>query len=99
MTMENYAKFEEELPFQNWHKEIDEFWLEHSKISKLCTLMGSFWSNYIMFALKKHREVIFDGTEDYFKIWRKTDLHFKKWLEEFRTFSPGHSKISKLGLW
>ena len=24
-----------DLPFQNWHEEIDEFWLEHSKISKL----------------------------------------------------------------
>ena len=38
---------------QNWHEDFDNFWREHSKISKLCTLMGSFWPNYIMFELKK----------------------------------------------
>ena len=33
------------------------------------------------------------------KIWRKTDLWFGKWHEEFGKFSPEHSKVSKLGLW
>ena len=37
----------------NWHKEFEEFWPEHSKISKICTLMGCFWPKYIMFELKK----------------------------------------------
>ena len=36
----------------NWHKEFEEFWPEHSKISKICTLMGCFWPMYIMFELK-----------------------------------------------
>ena len=31
-----------DLPVQNWHKECDKFSLKHSKISKFCTLMGSF---------------------------------------------------------
>ena len=26
---------------------------------------------------------MFGGTEDWYKIWRKTDLHFLKWHEEF----------------
>ena len=30
------------LSVQNWHEKFDEFWLEHSKISKICTLMGCF---------------------------------------------------------
>ena len=42
---------------------------------------------------------MFDGTEDWWKLWRKTDLWFQKWHEKFGTFSPEHSKVSKLGLW
>ena len=43
-----------DLPFQNWHEEFDEFWPEHSKDSKICTLMDSFWPTYVMFKLKKY---------------------------------------------
>ena len=42
-----------DLSVQNWHEEFDKFWPEHSKISKICTLMGFFWTKYIMFELKK----------------------------------------------
>ena len=42
---------------------------------------------------------MFDGIEDWCKIWRKTDLHFQKWHEEFHKFSPEHLKVSKFGLW
>ena len=38
---------------QNWYGEFDEFWSEHSKVSKICILMGYFWPKYIMFELKK----------------------------------------------
>ena len=60
------------LPVQNWHKKFDEFWSEHSKISKNCILRGEictlylnlhlnlhficFWTKYIMFELKKSLE-------------------------------------------
>ena len=84
-----------DLSVQNWHEEFDEFWPEHSKISKICTLMGCFWPKYIMFELKKYRRVMFDGTEDWCKIWRKTDLYFLKWHEEFGKFSPEHVRKSK----
>ena len=54
-----------DLSFQNRHEEFDKFWPKHSKTSKICTLMGSFWSKYIMFELKNHTGVIFDGIEDW----------------------------------
>ena len=76
-----------ELSFQNWHEEFVKFWHEHFKVWKICTLMVSFWSKYIMFELKKYRGGMFDSTEDWCKMWRKTDLHFQKWREEFGKFS------------
>ena len=75
-----------DLSFQNWHEEFDEFWPEHSKVSKICTLMGSFWSKYLIFGLKRYRGVTLDGTEDWCKIWRKTDLCFEKWRDKFGKF-------------
>ena len=48
---------------------------------------------------KKYRGVIFHDTEGWCKIWRKTDLWFGKWHEEYGKFSPEHLKVSKLGLW
>ena len=42
-----------DLLVQNWHEEFDELWPEHSKISKICILMGCFWQKYILFELKK----------------------------------------------
>ena len=42
---------------------------------------------------------MFDGTENWFKIWGKTDFCFQKYHEEYDVFSPEHSKVSKLGLW
>ena len=43
-----------------------------------CTLMGWFWPKYIMFQLKKYKGVMSDGTQDWYKVWRKTDLCFQK---------------------
>ena len=47
---------------------------------------------------KMYSGVIFHYTEEWCKIWRKTDLWFGKW-QEFGKFSPEHSKVSILGLW
>ena len=87
-----------DLPFQNWHKEFDTFWLENSKVSKTYTSTGCFWPKYIIFGLKKYRKVIFHNTRVWCKIWRKVYLCFEKWHEEFGKFSPEHTKVSKLGL-
>ena len=40
--------------------------------------MGCFWPNYIMFELKKYRGVMFDCTQDWYKVWKKTNLCFQK---------------------
>ena len=64
----------------------------------LCTI-GSFCWNYIKFQLKKFRGIMSHDTEEWSKVWRKTDLWFQKWHKEFRKFSPGHLKLSKLELW
>ena len=61
---------------KNWYEEFDEFWSEHSKISKICALLSCLWPKHIMFKLKKYRGVMFDGTEDWCKIWWKTDSGF-----------------------
>ena len=45
------------------------------------------WPNYIMFELTKYRGAVFDGPENWCKIWRKTDLCFQKWHEEFVKFA------------
>ena len=42
-----------DLSFQNWNKKSDKCWPQHSKMSKTYTLVGSFWSKYIMFELRK----------------------------------------------
>ena len=79
---------------ENWHEEFNDFWLHHSKISIIWILMGCFWPNYIIFELRKYREVMFDGTQDWYKIWRKTDLSFqKRHDEEFSKFLFTRSKI------
>ena len=65
----------------------------------MCTLISSFPTKYIMFDLRKYRGVMFHDTEEWCKIWRKTDLWFGKWHEEFGKSLPEHSKVSKLGLW
>ena len=87
-----------DLSIQNWHDEFNGFWPKHLKVSKIVTLMGCLWPKNIMLELKKCRGVIFNSTEDCYKIRRKTYLLFQKWSEEFGKFLPEHSKVSKLGL-
>ena len=84
-----------DLLFQNWPKEFEKFWPERSKVSKIFTLMGSFWAKYILFELKKYRGVIFHKTEEGYKIWRRIDSLFKNWHKEFDKFWPEHSKSLK----
>ena len=87
-----------DFSFQNWHKEFHKFWLKHWKVSKISSLMGCFWPMYIMFELKKYRRFTFHVTREWCKIWKKSDLWFGKWHDEFGKFSPEHTKVQKLGL-
>ena len=42
-----------DLSVQNWHEVFDEFWPEHSKVIKICTLIGYFWPKHTLFELKE----------------------------------------------
>ena len=90
MIMKNYIKIEEELQSQNLTRALEK--------PNFFFLIGSFWAKYILFELQKYRRVFFHYTEEWCKIWRKTDLWFGKW-QEFGKFSPEHLKVSILGLW
>ena len=85
------------LLFKRW-QEFTEFWSEHSKVSKIFTLICQFCVKFITFDLKKYRGVILHDTEESYKIWRKSDLRFAKWHEEFGKFSSEHLKVSELVL-
>ena len=86
-----------DLSFQNWHKEFDTFWPEHSKVSKTCVLIGFLWPKYILFELQKYWGLSWHWRV--YKFWRKIDLWFAKRHEKFGKFSPEHLKVSKLGPW
>ena len=86
------------LLFQKW-QEFGEIWPKHLQVHKTCTFICSYCAKYLMFDLKKYRGVIFHDTKGWCKIWRKTDLWFGKWHEEYGKFSPEQLKVSKLGFW
>ena len=69
---------------------------EHLKVSKSFILMGSFWTKYILFELKRYRGVIVHEAEEGCKIWRGIDLSFQNWHQEFDKFWSEYSKVSKI---
>ena len=65
MTLKRDAKFGEELTcrFKIDMRNLTNFDPEHSKVSKIGTLMGSFGPKYkYMFELKKYRGLMFDSS-------------------------------------
>ena len=62
-----------DLSFENWHWEFDKFWPENSKVSKTFILMGSFWTKYILFELKR-------STEELSFMTLKSDAKFEEKL-------------------
>ena len=92
MTMKNDAKFEEELTcqFKIDMRNLTNFDLSTRKSQKNFALMSYFWPKYIMFELKKYRRVMFDDTEHWWKIWKKTDLCFMRNLANFHRLEKGN---------
>ena len=86
MTMKNNVKFEEELAchFNIDMRNLRNFDSSTCKSKKLL-FNWLLWPKFT-FELKKYRGVMFDGTDDWCKIWRKTDLCFQKWHKEFGKF-------------
>ena len=66
---------------------------------QIFTLISSLCTKHVTFDLKKYRGVIFHETEEWCKVWRKTELWLWKWYEEYGEFSPEHLKVSQLGFW
>ena len=55
-------------------------------------LLTAFVESIYNFLLKKYRGVMSHYPEDWYKVWRKTDLLFKKW-QEFGEFWSEHLKV------
>ena len=83
---------------QNWHEEFNKFWPKHLKISKICTLMGCFWPKYIMLQLRKYREVMFDGTQDWLKKFEGKLICCFKNDKNLVNFDPSTQKSPKFAL-
>ena len=81
---------------QKWHEQFGKTSLEHKKVSKLWTFLGSFNPKYNIYELKVYRGVICYDNEEWCKIWKEIDQSLQNWHEEFNKFWPEHSKISKI---
>ena len=79
------------LWFGKWHEEYDTF----SRALKTEILIGSFNPNLKKYELKIHRGVICHDNEELHKIWRRTDLSFQSWHDEFNEFWSEHLKVPK----
>ena len=51
-----------------------------------------------MFELKIYLRAMYHDSEEWFKIWRGTDLLFQNWHEEFDKFWPNRLKVSNICL-
>ena len=87
-----------DLSVQNWHEEFDKFWPEHSKISKICTLMGFFWTKYIMFDLKKYRELCLVALNIDATFEGKLTCAFKNDVRNLANFHQSMLRSLKIGI-
>ena len=74
---------------------LSECQVSDFRFHQICAFIGFFCWKCIKFQLKKYRGVVSHDTEDWCKIWRKTDLLFQNW-QEFGEFWSEHSKVSKI---
>ena len=81
-----------DVSFQNWHEEFDEFWSEHLKVSKIFLLMGSFWTKYILFELKKYTGVIFRTIKSDAKFEEKQTCFLEDDKRNLANFHQGTGK-------
>ena len=81
-----------DLSFQNWHKEFNKIWHEHSKVSKISTLMGTFWAKYVLFELKTYSGIIFHETEERYKFVEESTCPFKIGIRNLTKFDPSTCK-------
>ena len=95
MKLNRDTKFGEE---SSYRKEFDKFLLEHSKVSKISTLMGSFWEKYILFELKSTDELSFMKLKRDTKFGEELTYRFKIDIKNFTNFDVSAQKSKKFSL-
>ena len=63
---------------------------------KIGTLMGSFCPKQKMHELKIYRGIMWNHTEEWWKIWRGIDFLFQNWHKEFDELWLENSKVSQI---
>ena len=87
MRMKNDAKFEADLTCRfKTDMRIWQILTRALKILKNLHFHGLLLSKVYNVWAKKVQKSMFDSTEDWCKIWRKTELCFPKWYEDFGKF-------------
>ena len=79
-----------DLWFGKWHEEFVKFLAEYLKVSKIGTLLGSFFPKKKIYELKIYRGVFCHDNEKWGKIWRGIDWPVQNWHWDFDEFWPGH---------
>ena len=97
MTLKNDENFlrEIDLPFQNWRKGFDEFWLDHSEVSKIYALLGCFWRKYCLI-YKSKEELSFMTLESDAKFEEKLTCDLEN---DMRNLANFHHSTRKSQIW
>ena len=86
-----------DLCCKKWHEEFGEFDPTFESL-KICTLMGSFWTRYIMFELKNYRGVMCHDTDEWCNIQRKLTGGLKNGIRNLINFHASSCKSENLHL-
>ena len=84
-----------DLSFPDWHKEFDKFWPDHTKVSKIFTLIVSFWAKYILFELKSAEELSFMKLKRDVKFGKESTCRFKIDIRNLTNFDLSTWKFQR----
>ena len=98
MTLKSDAKFENKTGSKNDMKNFLNFNARGGKSESLHFDVFYFCRKYIMFKPKRYGRVMCHNIEQWWKIWRRNDLWFEKWHEEFVKCWPNSPKSQNLQL-
>ena len=87
-----------DLSFQNWHEEVNKFWPEHLKNSKIFIFMCSFWAKFILFELKNTEELSFMTLKRDRKFGEESTCRFKIDKRNLTDFDLSTQKSQKFSL-
>ena len=72
--------------FKKQQQVFGEFWSQHSKVSKIYTLIGPFRGKYIMFYLKKYRGLMFHNIKSHAKFEKKLTFGLENDMKNLANF-------------